>query len=100
MGIWIYPDTSQDHPDHSDLATCTTMVEFDQERHKCFQGFPHRDTAEQPIAVPVQVFFFMNASNKLRCIHSNRLNGYRIVKSNVNDVLAQKPVNDVLTLIS
>ena len=80
MGLWIYPDTSQDHPDHSDLATCTTMVEFDQERYKYFQDFPLRYTAEQPIAVPVQAFFFMNASNKLGCIHSNGLSGYQIVK--------------------
>jgi len=56
------------------------MVWFDQERYKCFQGFPHQDTAEQPIAVPVQAFFFMNTSNKLGCVHGNGLGGYQIVK--------------------
>ena len=80
MGVWIDPDTSRDHPDHSEQATCRTTLSSDQGTDKYFPGLGSSRIAQWPIVVPVQLFFFMNTSNKLRGIHLTRLGRDQIVK--------------------
>ena len=80
MVIWIYPGTNQNRPDHNDPTTCTTRVWSDQERYRYCLGFLPHGISEQPIRVPVQAFFFINASSKLGCTHGNGLGGYQFVK--------------------
>ena len=80
MGAWIDPGTSWDRSDHSEQATCRTTLSSDQGRDKYFPGLGSSRIAQWPIVVPVQLFFFMNTSNKLRGIHSTRLGRDQIVK--------------------
>ena len=56
------------------------MPLIDQATDKCFPEIHHRDSAGRPIAVLVQLFFFMNTSNKLGCTHGNGLDNHQIIK--------------------